>query len=127
MACRLRQTTQPGTTWRWFWRSPDLITAKRYVDALVPPAHRHIFELTAAEHGRTVRQVLATTGKPALLADSTVLKRTLEVRSAYLEPLHLLQIVLLQRHRAAAVVDPRLERAILLTVNGLAAGLRNTG
>ena len=105
----------------------DLITAKRYVRALVPPAHRHIFELIAAEHERTVREVLATTGKPALLADYPVLKRTLDVRSAYLEPLHLLQIVLLQRHRAAAAVDPRLERAILLTVNGLAAGLRNTG
>ena len=105
----------------------DLITAKRYVDALVPPAHRHIFELIAAEHERTVREVLATTDKPALLADYPVLKRTLDVRSAYLEPLHLLQIVLLERHRAAAAVDPRLERAILLTVNGLAAGLRNTG
>ena len=56
-----------------------------------------------------------------------VLKRTLDVRSAYLEPLHLLQIVLLERHRAAAEVDPRVERAILLTVNGLTAGLRNTG
>ena len=105
----------------------DLITARRYVHALVPPAHRHIFELIAAEHERTVRQVLATTGKPALLADYPVLKRTLDVRSAYLEPLHLLQIVLLERHRAAAEVDPRVERAILLTVNGLAAGLRNTG
>ena len=105
----------------------DLITAKRYVRALVPAAHRHIFELIAAEHERTVREVLATTDKPALLADYPVLKRTLDVRSAYLEPLHLLQIVLLERHRAAAEVDPRLERAILLTVNGLAAGLRNTG
>ena len=56
-----------------------------------------------------------------------VLKRTLDVRSAYLEPLHLLQIVLLQRHRAAAGVHPRLERAILLNVNGLTAGLHNTG
>ena len=105
----------------------DLVTAKRYVDALVPAAHRQIFELIAAEHQRSVEQVLATTGKPALLADYPVLKRTLDVRSAYLEPLHLLQIVLLERHRSAAEVDPRLERAILLTVNGLAAGLRNTG
>ena len=107
-----------------FTAKTDLVTAKRYVDALVPPAHRHIFELIAAEHERTVREVLATTGKPALLADYPVLKRPLDVRSAYLEPLHLLQIVLLQRHRAAAAVDPR---AILLAVNGLAAGLRNTG
>ena len=65
----------------------DLVTARRYVDALVLPAHRHIFELIAAEHERTVREVLATTGKPALLADYPVLKRTLDVRSAYLEPL----------------------------------------
>ena len=105
----------------------DLVTARRYVDTLVPEAHRQIFELIAAEHERSVQQVLATTGKPALLADYPVLKRTLDVRSAYLEPLHLLQIVLLERHRCAAAVDPRVERAILLTVNGLAAGLRNTG
>ena len=105
----------------------DLVTARRYVDTLVPEAHRRIFELIAAEHERSVQQVLATTGKPALLADYPVLKRTLDVRSAYLEPLHLLQIVLLGRHRGADQVDPRVERAILLTVNGLAAGLRNTG
>ena len=105
----------------------DLVTARRYVDTLVPEAHRHIFDLIAAEHERAVQQVLATTGKPTLLADYPVLKRTLDVRSAYLEPLHLLQIVLLERHRSADQVDPRVERAILLTVNGLAAGLRNTG
>ena len=56
-----------------------------------------------------------------------MLKHTLEVRSAYLEPLNLLQVVLLARHRSPDRVDPRVERAILLTVNGLAAGLRNTG
>ena len=61
------------------------------------------------------------------LADYPVLKRTLEVRSAYLEPLNLLQVVLLARHRSADAVDRQVERAILLTVNGLAAGLRNTG
>ncbi len=105
----------------------DLVTARRYVDTLVAPAHRVVFELIAAEHERAVRQVLAATGKPALLADYPVLKRTLEVRSAYLEPLHLLQIALLDKHRRAPQPDPRVERAILLTVNGLAAGLRNTG
>ena len=105
----------------------DLVTARRYVDTLVPPEHRHIYDLIAAEHERSVREVLAATGKPALLADYPVLRRTLEVRSAYLEPLHLLQIALLEQHRASDTVDPRVERAILLTVNGLAAGLRNTG
>lgn len=105
----------------------DLVTAQRYVEALVPAEHRCIFDLVAAEHERALRHVLATTGKPTLLAGYPVLKRTLEVRSAYLEPLNLLQIVLLARRRGAGQVDRRVERAILLTVNGLAAGLRNTG
>ena len=105
----------------------DLVTAQRYVEALVPAEHRRIFDLVAAEHERALRHVLATTGKPTLLADYPVLKRTLEVRSAYLEPLNLLQVVLLARHRSADQIDRRVERAILLTVNGLAAGLRNTG
>ena len=105
----------------------DLVTAQRYVEALVPAQHRQIFDLVAAEHERALQHVLATTGKPTLLADYPVLKRTLEVRSAYLEPLNLLQVVLLARHRSADRVDARVERAILLTVNGLAAGLRNTG
>ena len=105
----------------------DLVTAQRYVEALVPAEHRQIFDLVAAEHERALHHVLATTGKPTLLADYPVLKRTLQVRSAYLEPLNLLQVVLLARHRSADRVDPRVERAILLTVNGLAAGLRNTG
>ena len=105
----------------------DLVTARRYVDTLVPAEHRLIYDLIAAEHERSVREVLAATGKPALLAGYPVLRRTLDVRSAYLEPLHLLQIALLEQHRATDTVDPRVERAILLTVNGLAAGLRNTG
>ena len=105
----------------------DLVTARRYVEALVPAEHRQILDLVSAEHERAVQHVLATTGKPTLLADYPVLKRTLAVRSAYLEPLNLLQIVLLERHRSSDQADPRLERAILLTVNGLAAGLRNTG
>ena len=84
----------------------------------MPAAHRNIFELIAAEQERSVQPVVA---------DYPVLKRTLDVRSPYLEPLHLLQIVLLERHRSAPTVDPRVERAIQLTVNGLAAGLRNTG
>ena len=105
----------------------DLVTAQRYVEALVPAEHRQIFDLVAAEHERALHHVLATTGKPTLLADYPVLKRTLEVRSAYLEPLNLLQVVLLARHRSADAVDRQVERAILLTVNGLAAGLRNTG
>jgi len=77
--------------------------------------------------------VLAVTGTTALLEHAPVLRQTLEVRDLYLSPLHALQVSLLARSRAEAAadpageVDPRLRRALLLTINGIAAGLRNTG
>jgi phosphoenolpyruvate carboxylase len=49
------------------------------------------------------------------------------VRDRYLQPLHALQVELLARTRAASDPDPEADRALLLTVNGIAAGLRNTG
>jgi phosphoenolpyruvate carboxylase len=79
------------------------------------------------EYEHTVREVLRATGSPELLAGQPVLRRTLQVRSAYLEPLHHLQIELLGRRRALDEPDPEILRALLLTVNGIAAGMRNTG
>jgi phosphoenolpyruvate carboxylase len=105
----------------------DLRVARRYVEALVPSELRSPFGLIEDEFGRTVAEVLRVTGEDGLLGGADRLRRTLEVRDAYLAPLHDLQISLLQRVRATDKPDEDLRRALLLSVNGIAAGLRNTG
>ncbi|CAB4597388.1 unannotated protein [freshwater metagenome] len=106
----------------------DLVTAKRYVETLVPKELHHFLETITEEFELTVKEILTLTGKTTLLGDQPILARTLQVRDAYLSPLHLLQVNLLHRVRTAGdSSDAMLIRALLLTINGVAAGLRNTG
>ena len=100
--------------------------AGEYVTALVAPELHAIFEQITAEYERTVAAVLEITGESELLENQPSLKRTLEVRDRYLDPISYLQISMLARIRAGDT-DPQLQRALLLAVNGVAAGLRNTG
>ncbi|MEY3856666.1 MAG: hypothetical protein RLZZ193_315 [Actinomycetota bacterium] len=106
----------------------DLALAKRYVETLVPSELHHFLDEIQAEFDLTVSEILTLTKKASLLGDQEILARTLQVRDAYLSPIHLLQVNLLKRVRDAGdAADPVLRRALLLTINGVAAGLRNTG
>ncbi len=104
----------------------DLVVARSYVEQLVARSRWHIFEAIEDEHARTVAAIGRLTGRP-LLADNPILARTLRVRDAYLDPINHLQVSLLARSRSGTEPDPELRRALLLTVNGIAAGMRNTG
>ena len=104
----------------------DLAIAARYAD-LVPDAtlRRTIAGRIADEHARTLAAHAAITGGPPL-ADNPALARSIRNRLPYLDPLNHLQVELLARHRAGRS-DDRTRRAIHLTINGIAAGLRNSG
>ncbi len=106
----------------------DLAIAARYVEALVPPEHQRLLAVIGDELDRTRDEVLAVLGTSELLEGRPGLRRTLEVRDTYLDPLHVLQVELLARWRADGDGrDATLQRALLLTINGIANGLRNTG
>ncbi|MFC5280967.1 phosphoenolpyruvate carboxylase [Arcanobacterium canis] len=109
----------------------DIEIAAHYVHSLVPEHLWPIFELIKREHKLTVEQVAWLTGAETLLDNQPTLQRTLAVRDRYLAPLNYMQVALLKKVREAeasgAQVDRETRRALLITVNGVAAGMKNTG
>jgi phosphoenolpyruvate carboxylase len=105
----------------------DLGIAARYAE-LVPDAalRERVFSRIAAEWDATTARVLAITGGAALLADNPELAASIRNRSPYLDALSHMQVELLRRYRAGET-DERMIRAIHLTINGVAAALRNSG
>jgi len=105
----------------------DLALASRYSE-LVSDARlrKKIFTAIEAEwHGTT--QALATiTGEKNRLANNAALQRSIRHRFPYIDPLHHLQVELVRRYRAGKA-DERVQRGIHISINGIAAGLRNTG
>jgi phosphoenolpyruvate carboxylase len=110
----------------------DLAIASRYAE-LVPDAalRERIFKRISDEYGETLRCLEAVTGNEERLVNNPLLARSIQNRFAYLDPLNHLQVELIQRHRALTrepgQVDERVHRGIHLSINGVAAGLRNTG
>jgi phosphoenolpyruvate carboxylase len=138
--------TQPGgleelremhSTWPFFravLSNLDMVLAKtdlaigaRYAE-LVPDARLRgeIFGRIEAEWQRTRRTLASITQQEELLADNPTLARSIRNRFPYLDPLNHVQVECLRRHRADPS-DARLLAAIHLTINGVAAGLRNSG
>jgi phosphoenolpyruvate carboxylase len=105
----------------------DLALASRYA-GLVADARlrKRIFGAVEAEWHRTVDALNAITGERQRLAGNPALQRSIRHRFPYIDPLHHLQVELVRRYRAGQA-DERVRRGIHISINGIAAGLRNTG
>jgi phosphoenolpyruvate carboxylase len=105
----------------------DLPIAERYV-ALVEPAplRDRIWSEIKAEFERTAGQIRAITGQAHLLDNDPVLRKSIGRRNPYVDPLSFLQLELIRRLRSTESPD-ELIRPVLLTINGIAGALKNTG
>ena len=110
----------------------DFAIARLYASLVADPALRdRVFSKLLAEFELTQRMVLAVLGQSALLETNRVLEHSIRLRNPYVDPMSLIQVELLRRKRAAlaagASPSAELDRAITATINGISAGLRNTG
>jgi phosphoenolpyruvate carboxylase len=105
----------------------DLAIASRYSELVGDrPLRDEIFGRIRREWETSVAQLLRITGQSALLASNPLLARSIRNRFPYIDPLNHLQVELLKRHRSGDT-DDRVVHGINLTINGIAAGLRNSG
>jgi len=105
----------------------DLALASRYAELVEDKRLRKkIFGAIALEWHRTAQALALITGDQERLANNAALQRSIRHRFPYIDPLHHLQVELVRRFRAGQA-DDRLKRGIHISINGIAAGLRNTG
>ena len=105
----------------------DLALASRYSELVSDSRLRKkIFTAIEAEWHRTAEALAQITGEKNRLANNPALARSIRHRFAYIDPLHHLQVELVRRYRAG-LADERVQRGIHISINGIAAGLRNTG
>jgi phosphoenolpyruvate carboxylase len=105
----------------------DLTIARLYAE-LVPDANlrERVWRMLVEEFERTRRMILSITGQKGLLEGNQVLTRSIRLRNPYVDPMSLVQVELLRRKRAGTGVDG-VDYALGATINGIAAGLHNTG
>jgi phosphoenolpyruvate carboxylase len=123
--------------WPFFRSTLDLIAivlaetvpeiAAEYDRRLVSDELRPFGDMLRARLARTTARVLEVLGTDHLLDGNPVLRRSIDVRNPYVDPINLVQIELLRRLRSKADEDPELWHGFMITVNGIAAGMRNTG
>jgi len=105
----------------------DLGIASRYAELVTDAALREqVFSRLRQEWQASIDAVLAITRQQALLESNPLLARSIRNRFPYIDPLNHVQIELLRRHRAGDA-DPGVVQGIHLSINGIAAGLRNSG
>jgi phosphoenolpyruvate carboxylase len=110
----------------------DFAIARLYAGLVEDEALRdRVFSTLQAEFELTRRMVLAITQQTTLLQTNSVLEHSIRLRNPYVDPMSLIQVELIRRKRAATAagqpVPAELDRAITATINGISAGLRNTG
>jgi phosphoenolpyruvate carboxylase len=108
----------------------DFGIARIYASLVEDQALRdRVFRTLEAEFLLTRKMVLAVTGQTALLEKNAVLEQSIRLRNPYVDPMSLLQVELIRRKRreGGKEASAELDRAITATINGIAAGLRNTG
>ena len=104
----------------------DLKIAKLYVELLLNEDMLEIYNVINKESKLALTSIKKIKNNDELLDDNQILKNTLKVRNAYLDPLSIIQITLMKKMKKREL-DPIEKNALLLSINGLAAGLRNTG
>ena len=105
----------------------DLSIARLYASLVEDAGVRErVYTMLAEEFHRTKKMVLSLSGQQDLLERNSVLSRSIRLRNPYVDPLSLIQVELLRRKRAGGG-DQDLDYALAATMNGIAAGLHNTG
>ena len=135
-----REVKEMEANWPFFRSTLDLIEmvlakalpdmAARYDEVLVPKRLRAIGRDLRGRYGLTVEHLLELRGRDGLLESNPMLRDSIQARNPYVDPLNLLQVELLRRLRELpphAAERGEVRDALLVTFNGIAAGMRNTG